>query len=177
MKLPHLAATNGHKDVIDILLHYGAYYNFRNKFEQTPLHKTKNESITSLLRTVEKLFDAVRSNDSSEVETQLKSNASGFCFINAKCVTNDTVLHQASRNGYERIVEVLMKHKANPNIHNRDRCTPLHYAAEFSYFGIVTALLSNGAIHDAVSKSRKTPLKLAVDKHVIDVLRIFKKHL
>ncbi|GFQ74066.1 ankyrin-3 [Trichonephila clavata] len=170
----HLAAAKGHKDVIDILLHYGAYYNLRTNLEQTPLDETKDESITYLLKTVEKLFAAVRSNDSSEIETQLKSNVSGFCFINAKCVINDTLLHHASRNGYERIVEVLMNYKANPNIHSKDRCTPLHYAAEFSHFGIVTALLSNGAIHNTVSKSRKTPLKLAVDKHVIDVLSFLK---
>ncbi|GFY24003.1 poly polymerase tankyrase-1 [Trichonephila clavipes] len=166
----HLAAVNGHKDVIDILLHYGAYYNLRNKFKQTPLHKTQDESISSLLRTVKKLFDAVRSNDYSEVETQLKSNVSGFCFINANCATNDTLLHHASRNGYERIIEVLMKHKANPNIHDKDKCTPLHYAAEFSHFGIVTTLLSNGAVYNALSKSLKTPLKSAVDKHTIDLL-------
>ncbi|GFY59345.1 ankyrin-3 [Trichonephila inaurata madagascariensis] len=67
-----------------------------------------------------------------------------------------------------------MKHKANPNIHDKNKCTPLHYAAEFSHFGIVTTLLSNGAVYNAVSKSLKTPLKLAVDKHTIDLLSFLK---
>ncbi|GFU11199.1 ankyrin-3 [Nephila pilipes] len=166
----HLAAANGHKKVIDILLHNGAFYNIRNKMEQTPLHKTKDESIASVLRAVENLFISVKNNDFMDVETQLKTNISEFCFINANCMINYTLLHYASQNGYEKIVETLLKHKANPNVRNKKKFTPLHFAAEYSHFAIVKELLANGAIYDANSNTHKTPFKLATDKNVINLL-------
>ncbi|GFW44593.1 ankyrin-3 [Trichonephila clavipes] len=173
----HLAVANGHKEVLDILLHYGAYYNIKNKLKQTPLEITNNETIALVLRKIETLFIALEHNDPLEVEIQLNeaTKNSEFCFINANCVRNDTLLHYASRNGHERAVEALLKHKANPNILNKDKRTPLHYAAELSHFGIVKILLSKGAIYNAVSSSHKTPLKCAVDQNIISLFDFLNK--
>ncbi|GFY68105.1 ankyrin-3 [Trichonephila inaurata madagascariensis] len=173
----HLAAANGHKEVLDILLHYGAHYNIKNKLKQTPLQITNDETIASVLQRIETLFIALEHNDPLEVEIQLNeaTKNSEFCFINANCVRNDTLLHYASRNGHERAVEALLKHKANPNILNKDKRTPLHYAAELSRFGIVKILLSKGAIYNAVSISHKTPLKCAVDQNIISLFDFLNK--
>ncbi|GFS93161.1 ankyrin-3 [Nephila pilipes] len=168
----HLAALNGHIGVLEILIHNGAYYNVKNKLKQTPLQITKNESVASLLRRIEMLFMAVKNNALLDVQTQLEESAknSEFCFINANCVENETALHYASRKGHVKVTESLLKHKADPNILNKNKSTPLHYAAEFSHFEIVKILLTNGAIYNALSYDDKIPLNCAVDQNIINLL-------
>ncbi|GFS92088.1 ankyrin-3 [Nephila pilipes] len=173
----HLASANGHKDMLEILLHYGAYYNVKNKHEQTPLQKTKNESIVSLLGRIEKLFIAVKNNAHLDVEIILNEalTNSEFCLINANCVENETLLHYASRTGNKRIIEALLKQKANPNVLNESKCTPLHYGAKYSNFEIVKMLLSNGAMYNALSDDHKTPRNYAVNQNVIKLLDFLNK--
>ncbi|GFS89401.1 ankyrin-3 [Nephila pilipes] len=172
----HLASANGHKDVIDIILHNGAYYNVKNKLNQTPLQITENEFISSVLKNLEKLFIAVKNNAPLETDILLNENSknSEFCLLNANCIENDTLLHCASRNGFKRIVESLLKHKANPNVFTKSKCTPLHFAAEFSHFEIVKLLLTNGTIYNALTCDQKIPLNCAVDENVINLLVFLK---
>ncbi|GFU19540.1 ankyrin-3 [Nephila pilipes] len=168
----HLASANGHKDVLEILLHNSAYYNIRNNLKQTPLQITTDKSIASIIENIERLFISVKKNSSLDIETQLDEAAknSAFSFINANCVEHETLLHYAARNGYEKIIESLLKHKANPNVVNKNNCTPLHYAAKFSYFGIVKILLSNGAIYNSLSYDHITPLLCSANHNVIKLL-------
>ncbi|GFT08545.1 ankyrin-3 [Nephila pilipes] len=173
----HLASANGHKDIVDILLHNGAYYNVKNKLKQTPLQISKYKSIASVLKNIDRLFIAVKNNACLDVETELNEVAknSAFSFINANCVENETLLHYASRNGYEKIIESLLKHKANPNVVNNNNRTPLHHAAEFSHFGSVKILLSNGAIYNGRDCARKSPEKCASDQNILNLFDFLNK--
>ncbi|GBM99853.1 Ankyrin-1 [Araneus ventricosus] len=83
------ALVKDHKEVLSVLLHYGAYYNAH------PLPQIDNGA-ASLLTTVKKLFTAVQNNAPSEVETLLKAESNPKYFLaNARCVRKGTVLHCA----------------------------------------------------------------------------------
>ncbi|GBM99856.1 Ankyrin-1 [Araneus ventricosus] len=156
------ALVKDHKEVLLVLLHYGAYYNAH------PLPQIDNGA-ASLLTTVKKLFTAAQNNAPSEVETLLKEESNPkYCLANARCVRKETVLHYASWNGYNEIVDILLKYNANSNPRTNTGNTPLHYAAKYSHFSIVKALLSNGAIYNELSQTGKAPLDYATDREMQD---------
>ncbi|GBM30523.1 Ankyrin-3 [Araneus ventricosus] len=173
----NLALEKGHKEVLSVLLNYGAYYNANSS---TLLKLNKDNDAGSLLRKVKNLFTAVQNNMASEVETLLKEESnSKYCLANARCVEKETVLHHACSKGYEEIVDILLKYKTNPNTRTKTGETPLHSAVKFTHLSIVKALLSNGAIYNAVSQGGNTPLDYATDQDICDFLlflnSIFKK--
>ncbi len=74
----------------------------------------------------------------------------------------DTALLKAC-NGYKpefvtEIVEVLLKHGANPNLFTAGNDGPLHYAAMFGHFGAVKLLVQYGAKINFKGSYKRTPL-------------------
>ncbi|GIY74195.1 ankyrin-3 [Caerostris darwini] len=169
----HLAAGNGFKDVVGMLLHNGAYYNAHDGSKLAPLHRSKENSISTLLRIVEELFRAVVKNDSFRLENEFKEgfNYSTYCFANAKCLKNETLLHFVAKKGCGEIVDILLKHGANTNARDTNKYTPLHYAAKSSHLNVVKSLLMNGTVYNALSHNQEIPLDIAVGKEVINLLR------
>ncbi|CAL1285636.1 unnamed protein product [Larinioides sclopetarius] len=173
----NLALKKGHKEVLSVLLHYGAYYNAN---QLPPSELANNKDVVPILTKVKEVFTAVQRKASDKLKSLLAEEGnSKYCLANAKCVKKGTVLHYASWNGYQEIVDILLKHNTNPNTANKTGCTPLHYAVKYSHFKIVKSLLSNGAIFNALSQSGKTPLEFATDRKIRDFLLfiryIFKK--
>ncbi|GBN29049.1 Ankyrin-1 [Araneus ventricosus] len=177
----HLAAVNGNEEVFRILLHNGAYYNACDTSSSSQLSVTETKSVVFLLKVIEKLFIAVQNNNPSEVELQLKEAGCHpkFSIVNAKCVKCETPLLYASREGYEEIVEILLKFKANPNICDKHKLMPLHYAAKFSHLKVVKALLLSGAMYNDLCFIGKSPLEYATDQTIVNLLhfanKVFKK--
>ncbi|XP_011348829.2 LOW QUALITY PROTEIN: uncharacterized protein LOC105285953 [Ooceraea biroi] len=163
----HIAAGFGYRKVIEVLLKNGASYNIVDKLYRKPLVMARDKNFINLLTSTKKLFQAIKRNDFSEVESCIKMGA----VINAKSADGGTSLHYAAWKGNDRVVSVLLQHRANSNAVDNKVLTPLHYAAKFSHLKVVKALLSNGAIYNAVSDNDKTPLNLTVDK---DILYLFK---
>lgn len=164
----HIAANFNYKDVIEVLLKNGATYNAVDKFYRRPFEMANDKNIINLLTSTEKLFEAVKRNSSLEVENYIKAGA----FVNPQNVDSGTPLHYAAWKGYDRVVNVLLQNKANPNVVGNKGATPLHYAAKFSYLKVVIALLSNGAVYNAVSDNGKTPLDFAVDKNIANLFKL-----
>ncbi|GBN29040.1 Ankyrin-3 [Araneus ventricosus] len=177
----HLAALNGNEEVFRILLHNGAYYNTCDISNISHLSVTESKSVIFLLKVIQKLFIAVQNNNPSEVELQLKEADCHpkFSIVNAKCVRSETPLLYASRVGYEEIVDILLKFKANPNISDKRKLMPLHYAAMFSHLKIVKALLLSGAMYNDLCFIGKSPLEYATDQTIVNLLhfanKVFKK--
>ncbi|XP_067618406.1 uncharacterized protein [Eurosta solidaginis] len=164
----HIAANFGYKDFIEILLKNGAVYNSIDKLCRRPLEMTSNKGVINLLASTEKLFEAVKRNSSSEVENYIKSGA----FVNAKNANSVTPLYYAAWKGYDRVVNILLQNKANPNVVGNKGFTPLHYAAKFSHLNVVKALLSYGAVYNAVSDTGKTPSDFTVDKSINSLFKL-----
>ncbi|XP_044736046.1 ankyrin-3-like [Chrysoperla carnea] len=165
----HLAALcSCKKDVIEILLNNYAIYNAIDEHFMRPIDMASNNDVIHSLTLTKKLFESVKCNNISEVENNIRA---GAC-VNAKNADNITTLHYAAWKGYDKIVQILLQNKANPNAVGKNGYTPIHYAAKFSHLQVVNALLSYGAVYDALSDSGKTPLDFSEGSEVTSLLKL-----
>ncbi len=72
-----------------------------------------------------------------------------------------TPLHVAALWGHVDIVQMLLKHKADPNAHNNAGMAPLHGAAMAGHMEVVQLLLEHGAEVNAADNIGNTPLYFA----------------
>ena len=73
--------------------------------------------------------------------------------------------------GYSSVVEVLLRHGADPNLTDRLGNTALHLAACTSHVPVVTLLLRAGTPLTTTDNNGRTPLQLAQSK-----LKILQRH-
>jgi ankyrin repeat protein len=72
-------------------------------------------------------------------------------------------IQSAAAAGYERVVELLLKHGADPNIREQGGYTSLHAAAQNGDEDMIRTLLYGGADLTVRSDDDKTPLDLALE--------------
>ena len=141
----HIAVMFGHKELVRLLIDYGAYVNERNNFHLTPLHMTRNAGI------VRELID-----NGAEIDA-----------VDHK---NITPLHLACRSGDIETVVLLIHHGAYVNFQDKRGLTPLHFAVD-RYFTInwcspakleiARHLIENGAEVNIKDNKNNTPLDYA----------------
>ncbi|KAF8771630.1 Glycine receptor subunit alpha-2 like protein [Argiope bruennichi] len=174
----HVAAEKGKLDAVLTLLEIGAFYDRRDENNRTPLEITEwmNTRIKISLIFASNMISAVQSNNRFKLVGLLMAGLDilKFNFVNVKNAENTASIHYAAWKGYERIVNILLRNKANPNSRTKNNCTALHYAAKFSHYGIVKDFLCNGAIFDAISASGKTPLQFSSNADVVTILELLK---
>ncbi len=74
---------------------------------------------------------------------------------------NSSALHMASFNGHEEIVQLLLQHKANPNLLDKQSFYPLQLAASKGRDAICKLLIENGATIEAKTQHGGTALHVA----------------
>lgn len=72
-------------------------------------------------------------------------------------------LQSAAAGGHERIVDMLLKNGADPNVREQGDYTPLHAAAQNGDVATIRILIYGGADLAARSNNGKTPLDLALE--------------
>ncbi|GBN29537.1 Ankyrin-1 [Araneus ventricosus] len=174
----HVAAEMGNLDVFLSLLEIGAFYDARDGNGKTPQQVTKswNMRIIITLLFASNMFSAVQNNNRFRLESILTTGLDvlEFNFVNVKNAKNVASIHYAAKKGYERIVEILLTYRANPNLRTERSWTSLHCAAKGSHFGIVKDLLCNGAVFEAISDSGDTPLQYSTDGYIVAILELLK---
>lgn len=93
--------------------------------------------------------------------------------------TLTTPLHVACRAQSLEVVQLLLRHRADPNAHEIRPCggrTALHLAAQKDCPGITAALLKAGASPVALDSRGMTPLHLAAQEGLVDVTRLLLAH-
>ena len=98
--------------------------------------------------------------------------------VNAAGWETRTLLHLSAAEGHLEIVELLLHHKADPNIigdcfHSQNlKQTPLHVAAWLGHPKVVERLIAAKATVNARDSRRQTPLHLGVLNGKEDVIRL-----
>ncbi|GFU58469.1 ankyrin-3 [Trichonephila clavipes] len=173
----YLAALKGRREFFNALLNNGAFYNTHlisncrlDSFSQV----TKDKNIITSLVYIKHLFTKIKINDVPGIQSILKEAENfpnGIC-IDAISAKKTTLLHYAAWKGHEEAVNLLLKHKANPNVRGKLGSLPLHYAVKFSHIGIVKMLLSSGAFYNNLTDTNRTPRYYAMDQNIICLLDI-----
>ena len=135
----HLSASDGHLEVVRLLLEAGASYDRAANDSTTPLH------IAAILCHWE------------VVRLLLEKGAS--CHQAASDGT--TPLHEAARMGHVEMARLLLKAGASCHEAANDGITPLHEAAREGNVEVVRLLLDARASCDQLTNNGATPLQLA----------------
>ncbi|OWF39833.1 uncharacterized protein LOC110464575 [Mizuhopecten yessoensis] len=107
-----------------------------------------------------KLHEAVRYSDLDAVRVALQQGYDP----NLIGLYQWSALHEASHNGEEDIIKLLLKHKGNPDKPDSlDGFTACHYAAQAGHVDCLSLLLAAGGHWDITNKQGQTTLDVAVE--------------
>jgi len=135
----HLAAGEGHVEIIKLLIKYNADVNVEDRFGNRPLddaQRGKKSDVIELLRRhnalpgsnaqqSSDLIEAAAAGDIGEVEKILKSDAMTEYDINASDYDRRTCLHVAAAEGHADVVKLLCENGANVQVSYIHTCMPL----------------------------------------------------
>ncbi|KAJ4022742.1 hypothetical protein NW766_001789 [Fusarium irregulare] len=149
-----LAACHGHSATVETLLNHGASLDFASYLSRNPLHKAALEGHPETVKVI-----LGRSN------------------VNVDCASESgyTALYLAVLGGVHRVVKLLLKNDADPNMGiaddycGNDRWSPLIAATDDGFKSCIRLLLDNGA-NPNISGPSGPPLYWAVARGRIDIL-------
>lgn len=138
----HLAAENGHAEIVDILIKAGADVDALDRWGCTPLH-------------------AAVWNVQSVIAKNLVRNGANVLLKNDDC--QETALYHAAMRGFDPdCVTFLIENGADVNCVNNFGRTPLHTAAKHGHMRVAEILIEHGAKVNAADMRGVTPLDCAV---------------
>jgi uncharacterized protein len=88
---------------------------------------------------------------------------------------NATPIQSAVSAGHRNIVQLLLRHNANPNARETNGFTPLHTAAQNGDTEIIRSLLFSGADMTIRSHQGKIPLEMAIEAGHMEATALFKE--
>ena len=179
----HLAIWDGHYDIVNRLIQYGADTDKKDQHGLTPLEiasKAEQESISSLLQEAAETpsaFYIVGRGLPEKLRQWLDMGGDSNVYRQPDGLS---LLHLAVRNNHPDIVQILLNQakQLNQNIvdtTDTNKQTPMHVACMLGYEEVVRILLENDALTDIPDKSGNTALELALAKKHLTIARLIQK--
>ncbi len=165
-----LAAKNGEKGIVELLLQHGAEINAQDPEKQTPLALATiagaKDVVAFLIKqgadvnttNIRGNTPLICSTQASPEITQLLLESGAAAKINEAGYEAETALHFAAENSGIPTIELLLQHGANINARNRFGQTPLALATLKDRKDIVEFLITRGADVNTISTRGNTPL-------------------
>ncbi|XP_019722561.1 ankyrin repeat and death domain-containing protein 1A [Hippocampus comes] len=149
----HLAARNGHLDVVQLLLHSFDTRDEINMDGETALYQAaKNAQEQCVLALLE-----------------------AGCNPDIQTATKCSALHPVSERGDTSLVQLLLEYKAHTDFENEDLEVPLHLAVKNSHLPVIHFLLEAGCNFNVTDKRSQTVMHLAAELARIDVVEMLLK--
>lgn len=175
----HIAAARGHAGSVSLLIQAGADVNAKAAFGTSAAYwaalNDRREALELLLaagakdpRANRDLDDAAKSNNVSQAATAL--GVAGID-VNMQDVDGFSALMHAAENGAEAVAQLLLDHKAKPDLQSREGYTALSLAAARGHEGFVKLLISRQARMEIRDHHGRTALHRAVLENKPGVIR------
>jgi hypothetical protein len=146
----HVAASQGHVDILSLLLEHGADIGGQGLTSQSPLHRASHRG---KLEAIQCLLD--RGAD-----------------INARDRDDWTPLYFAAYHGHVECARMLLQRGARINAHDDQGRTPLHRAVTDKDIQVVRVLLENDADVNARDKDGQTPSQLGLMRGDNEIVKL-----
>ncbi len=164
--------TAAHKNIIKLLIEHGADTS-KNAYGGQTFdkidHKKNFIALYPMLSPAKNIHEAARDGQLWEVKRFLDIKIN----IESTWQQNYTPLLWAVQGGHQKIVEYLLKKRANINARNGGKFTPLNLALFGNKFEIAELLINNGANVDIPNHKNEGPLHHAVTReHLPSVQRL-----
>ncbi len=151
MTLLHRAVLDGHYEIAEKLVNFGANVAVQNIYGETPLHSAAK---LGRIKMIELLLN--------------KHNT-----VNLPDKNGWTALHFAVKSNYIEVVSLLLIRGADPNAIDTNDQTPLHIALTHAKDQIILLLIQHGARVDLKDESGQTPKDLAIQYGRYEPLNAF----
>merc|ERR1719228_912206 len=112
----------------------------------------------------ERKLKVAASTNNTELLERILSGEQGQANVRSVDEHKRSALHFASSKGYSEVVEILLRHGADPNQKDQLGNTALHLAACTNHVPVVTLLLRAGTDITTLDNNGRTPLHLAQAK-------------
>lgn len=181
----HMAAENGHEEMVQHLLTQRADCDVESADGRTPLRlalESGNEFIAQVL--IQRGADvnanfasgetaltvAVGNQWTSLVQILLREKANP----NARLPDGRTSLHVAAEVGSNiGIIKLLCDEGADPRIGDEKAWTALHYAAHYGHKEVASIFFYDNRTHEVFKRIGWTPLHAAIEQEHIEIVRLF----
>lgn len=154
----HLAATEGHSQVVQILLDYKADPEAEDRWGAKPFDSAKENGHDKVL----------------DVFIQNGGQADDHSIPRSEVVSME--LMQYSANGFDDMVKETLMAGAKPTFADYDKRTPLHLACAEGHDDVVEVLLLNGANPMFEDRFGSTPMDEAVKNGNMDMVQLLKRY-
>lgn len=153
----HIAADNGHLDIVKLLISFGADIDKKNNGNRSPLFYAMRSDHMDIVRLFVDNGGEITINEAATcgfIETIEEQIAKG--------VDPNTLLHSAAFGGQKDIVELLINNGADVNLKDgNSEFTPIFYAIIKNHEMVIDILIKNGADLNAKDKNGDSPLDIA----------------
>lgn len=163
----HYAAYKGHDRIIELLLHAGANTEAQVDYGCTALYlaaEQGHEAVTRLLIDCGAAVNTPDEHNSSPLDRAVQRNHEGLVELLLKSGAlpeNPETLHSAADRGSERILKLLIEHKADIDAEDFRGMRALHRASIRGHLDVVKLLLASGAEMEIADENGCTPLYFA----------------
>ena len=154
----HLAASEGHASIAELLMVNGAKLEAKDRFGRTPVDDAMNNGHRNVLE-VFRAFGAEIPDSAVEV------------FSREKYELGMQLIDQCAAGNAAKVAELLV-HEAPVNFVDYDLRTPLHLAVTEGYTEIVELLLEAGALTNCKDRWNSSPLDEAIHRDATELVAL-----